>query len=124
MFLTKSARIAVALFAVLALIVCEGAWATHAYGRYVAVNPGASVPAGCHMSGDSDVPDSAALSPCDSAQAPSDFFHLPAVTLAVVAVSFIVPAAAGPACSPRDTALRPLSGAPPPLHLLHCRLRN
>ena len=125
MLLRKTGRAVTAMLAIVALLLCEAAWATHAYGRY-AGQFGAAVPAtgGCHSPDGPNSPDSATPSPCESAQAPSDFFHIPPVTLAAIFSS--VPLAAEP-CAAHDrrgVALTPLAGAPPPLHLLHCRLRN
>jgi hypothetical protein len=62
--------------------------------------------------------------PCDSAQTVVETFKLPTVTPALLpfaAVLIVAPAHSG--------AMPPIlrfaqGGAPPPLHLLHCRLRN
>lgn len=125
MFLTQTARAIVAMLALFTLLLCEAAWATHAYARYAATS-GAAMPAGggCHVPDGPAAPDGAMPTPCESAQAPSDFFHLPPVTLTAMFVSVASPTAACAACDRPGVALTPLAGAPPPLRLLHCRFRN
>ena len=125
MLLTKTARSVIALVAIFTLLMCEGAWAAHE-ARYAAASGThmAATAAGCHAPGDSDIPAGAGPTPCESAQAPIDFYHVPAVILTVVAFAFALSDEACAAHHLTGVTLTPFAGAPPPLHLVHCRLRN
>ena len=107
--------------AIATLLFCQVVWATQ--GQHIA---GASVPSGvvsggCHSSM-GDEPQQAAPTLCDSAQAPSDDFKVASIRLVALQPSAVVPFEPRQHAQIGAVSFAPLAGAPPPLHLLHCRL--
>ena len=118
----RTRRSVVSLLAIFALLMCQAAWAAHTPSRHFAA--GGVAAAGCHSTGDTDAPQTAALSPCESAQAPSDAFKLPPVVLAALPSTAAFVSEPSGRCEWSRLKLAPPAGAPPPLRLLHCKLRN
>jgi hypothetical protein len=113
----------VAFFAVLALLLCQTAGLVH--GRALDWTAGEQSSSACHsIPGEEGQPGKLVHIPCDTAQTVGETFKLPTVTPALLpfAAALIV----GPAHSGVAPPVLQLAqgGAPPPLHLLHCRLRN
>jgi hypothetical protein len=113
----------VAFLAVLALLLCQTAGLVH--GRAPDRTATQETSSGCHgVPAEPGHPGKVVHIPCDSAQTVGETFKLPTVTPALLpfaAVLIVAPAHSG--------AMPPIlrfaqGGAPPPLHLLHCRLRN
>jgi hypothetical protein len=134
MSMSRSARALVAIVTAFTLLTCHAAFAFQLGHR--SLNPPASdmeahgaaaadgmEPAHCHAADHNG--DGSVRSPCDSATAIGEPLKIPTVSLvgwapyAVVldlsTMGLSVPARAPPAI---------LAGAPPPLHLLHCRFLN
>lgn len=111
----------VACFATLALLLCQAAGLVH--GRtveWVAAQPNA---AECHSVPDEHGnPGKAVHIPCDSAQSVGETFKLPVVTPAILRLTLAYTAAWTPATTTPPVLHLAHAGAPPPLHLLHCRL--
>ena len=122
MFLTKSTRAIVALIAIFSLLACQAAWASHVSSWYfAAVDEAAGAVIGCHGPGDTDIPENVGSSPCESAQAPSDAFKVPPAVLAALTDATLCTAHESRAPLEISTGIPAVAGAPPPLHLLHCR---
>jgi hypothetical protein len=124
MFLSRHSSSLVARITLVALLFCHGlALANASVGGDTGITSAAAV-GDCHsVASDPETPRSA-TNACDLAQAASEAFQLPVVTLPVLftAVGAQFEIAGGvPAIRTSPVAT---SGAPPPLHLLHCRLRN
>jgi hypothetical protein len=113
----------VAFVAVLALLLCQTAGLVH--GRALDGTAGEQSGGACHsIPAEDGQPGKLVHIPCDSAQTVGETFKLPTVTPALLpfAAALIV----APAHSGSNPPVLHLAqgGAPPPLHLLHCRLRN
>jgi hypothetical protein len=113
----------VAILTVLALLLCQTAGLVH--GRAPAWTATQESSTGCHgVPAEPGQPGKIVHIPCDSAQTVGEAFKLPSVTPALLpfaAALILAPAHSG--------AMPPIlqlaqGGAPPPPHLLHCRLRN
>jgi hypothetical protein len=124
MFLSRRSSSLVARITLAALLFCHGLALANANAPGNAgIASGAPV-ADCHsVTGDPETPRNT-TNACDLAQAASDAYQLPVVTLPVLftagGAQFEI---AGGVPAIRTSPVAP-SGAPPPLHLLHCRLRN
>jgi hypothetical protein len=113
----------VALIAALALLLCQAAGLVHARAPDGAVTQETS--SGCHgVPVEPGQPGKVVHIPCDSAQTVGEIFKLPAVTPALLpfAAALVLAPAHAAAMAPVLHLVQ--GGAPPPLHLLHCRLRN
>ncbi len=123
----KAIRRSVSFAALVALLLCQAAWAAGWPARHFAGGAeGAAVVAfgGCHDLSGTGLPDNAAPSPCDSAQLPSDAFKVPLfASLALgTPIAFLTGAPTDPPLI--DFELAHPSGAPPPARLLYCKLLN
>lgn len=113
----------IGFLAVLALLLCQTAGLVH--GRALDWTAGEQSSSACHsIHGEEGQPGKLVHIPCDSAQTVGETFKLPTVTPALLAFAWtlIVAPAHSTAASPVLHLAQ--GGAPPPLHLLHCRLRN
>lgn len=124
MFLSRLSISLVARITLAALLFCHGLALANANAPGHGDIANAAPVADCHsVTGDPETPRTT-TNACDLAQAASDAYQLPVVTLPVLftaggaqfEVAGVVPAI--------RTSPVAHSGAPPPLHLLHCRLRN
>ena len=124
MFLSRLSSSLVARITLVALLFCHGLALANANAPGNSGIARAAPLADCHtVTGDPETPRNT-TNACDLAQAASEAFQLPVVTLPVFftaegaqfEIAGVVPA----------IRISPVahSGAPPPLHLLHCRLRN
>jgi hypothetical protein len=111
----------VAFIAAVALLLCQAAGVVH--GR---TPDGASAQqTGCHgVLDDQGQPGKAAHVPCDAAQPVGETLKLPAVTPVLLTFAAALPVASVTVSSAPQLRCLAHAGAPPPLHLLHCRLRN
>ncbi|MGZ9066515.1 MAG: hypothetical protein ACXW2I_14435 [Burkholderiales bacterium] len=118
----RRSRSLVSLLAVLALLVCQAAAVTQA--RPLQTVDGIDASVGCHPVG-SHEGDSGKTShtPCDSAQTVGDYLKIQAAGAAVLPPSLAINAPMAALACTRAPPVA-LAGAPPPLRLLHCRLRN
>jgi hypothetical protein len=114
----------VAFLAVLALLLCQTAGLVH--GRALVWTAGEQNSSACHsIPGEDGQPGKLVHIPCDTAQTVGETFKLPTVTPALLpfaAALIVAPAHSG--ANPPVLLHLAQGGAPPPLHLLHCRLRN
>jgi hypothetical protein len=124
MFLSRLSSSLVARITLVALLFCHGlALANASVGGDTGITSAVAV-GDCHsVASDAETPRST-TNACDLAQAASEAFQLPVVTLPVLftagGAQFEI---AGGIPAIRTSPVAP-AGAPPPLHLLHCRLRN
>ena len=126
MIFTRSARISIALITLAALLLCSAVGTVQAGHRGVAAGDLASgETAYRHAAADDSNSEGSAGTCCDSAQVVTEAFKLSSDAPTAVAA---FPAAFEAPCAIFESSLHavsvPFSGAPPPLHLLHCRLRN
>lgn len=126
MNLIRPVRSLVALFTLAALLFCHTATATQAYLASPAGSGAAAAVPPCHgPAGDAELPLGYAPSPCESAQAVGDRVQ-PVVTAVLLlparVADFEFPET--PCLTPAAHRITGVAGAAPPLHLLHCRLRN
>jgi hypothetical protein len=123
----KAARSLVSLIAVVSLLLCQAVWAgVVGPGRLsigVGSTAGAAAPS-CHDPAGTDVPGTAAPSPCDIAQLPSDEVRLTVFAAAVLVVAFVMRFASEHPTRLNRSGLAHPAGIPPPLRLLHCIFRN
>ena len=109
--------------AIATLLFCQAVWDTHGQQIVGAGMATGVVSAGCHSSMGDEL-QQAAPTPCDSAQAPSDDFKVAAISLVALQLSAVLPFEPRRHAQVGPVSFAPLAGAPPPLHLLHCRLLN
>ena len=126
MILIRPVRSFVALFTLATLLFCHTATATQAYLASPAGSDAAAAVPPCHgPAGDAEVPLGYVPSPCESALAVGDRVQ-PVVTAVLLlparVADFEFPAAL--CVAPAAHRITGVAGAAPPLHLLHCRLRN
>jgi hypothetical protein len=113
----------VACLAALALLLCQAAGLVHGGALDGKVSQQNS--AGCHSVPDEHgQPGKTVHVPCDAAQTIGETLKLPTVTPALLPFAAALPAAPANASSALPVVHFAHAGAPPPLHLLHCRLRN
>ena len=123
----KAIRTSVSFAALVALLLCQAAWAAswpawHFAGG--AAGAGVVASGGCHDLSGTGLPDNAAPSPCDSAQLPSDGFKVTAFAPLVLATPIAFLTVVATDSQSVDFELAHPSAAPPPARLLYCKLLN
>ena len=126
MIFARSARTSIALITLAALLLCSAVSTVQAgHGGVAGGDLASGGTAYRQAAADGSDSEGPAGTCCDSAQAITEPFRLssdPPAAVVALAVAFEAP------CATFESSLHPVSvpfsGAPPPLHLLHCRLRN